>query len=443
MRKTVDSGKLKVDSKQGAMNKRQGASILLALTLMSGVAIAGEINRTDLPPTLQIERALDEHLLVLNATSSLKMEHANQRKWNSGPYEFNLRAGSSQRRVVNTGQNLKEWDVALERPLRLLNKVGLDEDIGTASVARAEYALGDARHETSRTLLKLWFIWQREQSQVTLWQQQVDILKQQAQMTGKRVKAGDAPTLELNQAQAAAAQAGVSWHQAQLRAQLAGTDLARQFPSIRLPDALPDAQPQAVEYDFAFWNSRVFEHNHELGMVREQSHVQQLLAQRSRADQIPDPTLGMRFASEMGGNEKVTGVYVVVPLSIGHRSATAEVVAQQAVIATDQEAFVKRRLEGDIYAAYTQAVSCFVTWQQAHEAAQAIRSNAELVAKAYSLGESSLSDSLTARRLSLESSLAENFSQLDANEARYRLLLDTHQLWSLDTGDDEHHANHY
>ena len=29
--------------------------------------------------------------------------------------------------VVNVDQNLKEWDVALERPLRLINKVMIDE----------------------------------------------------------------------------------------------------------------------------------------------------------------------------------------------------------------------------------------------------------------------------------------------------------------------------
>jgi len=33
------------------------------------------------------------------------------------------------------------------------------------------------------------------------------------------------------------------------------------------------------------------------------------------------------------------------------RSAIADSVEQQAVIAADQEAFVKRRLEGDVYAA--------------------------------------------------------------------------------------------
>jgi len=416
---------------------------LLGLALFSSLVNAEEINRPDLPPPVQIESALGNYLLVLNATSSLKMEHANQRKWNSGNYEFNLRAGTGQRKIASTGQNLKEWNVALERPLRLFNKVVIDEDIGAASVARAGYALGDARHEAARALLKLWFAWQREQAQAALWQQQVNILKQQAQMAEKRVRAGDAPRLELNQAQAAAAQASVSWHQAQLRAQLAGNDLTRQFPAIQLPEKLPPATPQAVEHDFSFWKSRVLEHNHELGMAQEQSRVQQLLAQRSRADQLPDPTVGVGYANEQGGNEKVTGVYLSVPLSFGQRSATAEGAVQQAAIAADQEAFVKRRLEGDIYAAYTQTVSSFATWQQAHEAAQAIRSNAELVAKAYSLGESSLSDSLSARRFALESSMAENLAQLDANEARYRLLLDAHQLWTLDTGDDEHHANHY
>ena len=418
-------------------------SRLLGLALFGNFANAEEINRPDLPSPAQIESALGNHLLVLNAASELRMELANQRKWNSGSYEFNLRAGSSQRKIVDSGRNLKEWDVALERPLRLFNKVGIDEDIGSASVARAKYALGDARHNAVRTLLQMWFAWQREQAQVALWQQQVDILKQQAQMTEKRVKAGDAPKLELNQAQAAAAQASVSLHQAQLRAQLAGNDLTRQFPAIQLPENFPPATPQAVEHDLAFWKTRVLEHNHELGMLQEQSHVQQLLAQRSRADQLPDPTVGVRYENGSGGNEKVTGVYVSVPLSFGQRSATAEGVAQQAAIAADQEAFVKRRLEGDIYAAHTQAVSNYNTWQQAHEAAQAIRSNAELVGKAYSLGESSLSDSLIARRFALESSLAENLAQLDANEARYRLLLDAHQLWPLGNDEDEHHANHY
>lgn len=422
---TVDSLKLKVES-----------CALLCLILTTGFASAAEINRPDLPPPAQVVRAINEHLLVLNATSGLKLEHANQHKWNRGPYEFNLRAGSSQRNIANTGQKLAEWDVALERPLRLFNKVSIDQDIGTASVLRAEYTLGDAHHEAGRLLLKLWFNWQREQATAVLWQQQAGILKQQALMTEKRVKAGDSPKIELNQSLASVAQANVSMHQAQLRAQLAANDLIRPFPAIQLPEKPVSSVPVAIEHDFAFWKTHIFEDNHELGMVEAHTRVQQLLAQRSRADQIPDPTVGLRYSNEMGGNEKLAGVYLTVPISIGHRSATAEGVEQQAAIAADQEAFIRRRLEGDIYAAHLQAVKSFETWQLAHEAATSIRSNADLVARAYTLGEFSLSDSLSARRIALESSLAENLAQLDANEAHYRLLLDAHQLWAP----DEEHA---
>lgn len=413
-------------------SKGQGASLLAGLMLISSLASAAEIPAPDLPPSTQVERALNENLLVLNAVSELKIEQANQHKLDSGIYEFNLRAGSSHRDIASTGIRMKEWDVALERPVRLPNKAGIDHDIGSAGVARARFALGDAHHEAGRLLLKLWFAWQREQAQLTLWQQQVDLLNQQAQLTAKRFKAGDAPRLELNLAQAAAAQAGVSWHQAQLRAQLAGNNLTRPFPAIQLPEKLAITLPVPIEHDFAFWKSRIFEDNHELGMVQEQNQVQQLLAQRSRADQIPDPTIGIRFASEMSGNEKVSGLYLTMPIPNGHRSAAADSAEQKAAIAADQENFVKRRLEGDIFAAHLTAVKNFETWQQAHEAATSIRNNAELAGKAYALGEFSLSDSLTARRFALESSIAEQIAQLDSNEARYRLLLDAHLLWAMD-----------
>lgn len=435
MIKTASSGWLVASSKKTS-GKGQGASMLLGVMLMSSVANAAEISRPDLPSPAQVERALDEHLLVLNAASNLKMEQANQRKWNSGPYEFNLRAGTAQRNVIETGQRLAEWDVALERPFRLPNKAGMDRDIGAASVEKAQFMLGDAHHEAARLLLKLWFNWQREHIQITLWEQQAKIYTQQAQMTEKRLKAGDAPRLELNQARAAAAQAGVSLHQVELRALLAGNELMRAFPAIQLPDKLTPVIPVAVEHNLAYWNDIIFDDNHELGMIEAQARVQQLLAARSRADRIPDPTLGIRYASDRGGAEKLTGIYVSVPLSITPRQATSDGAEQQAVIAADQEAFVRRRLKEDVYAAYFQAVKNFETWQLARDAAQSIRSNAELMARAYQLGEASLSDSLTAQRLALESSLTENMAQLDANETRYRLMLDAHQLWAPV---EEHH----
>ncbi|ADE12202.1 TolC family protein [Sideroxydans lithotrophicus] len=407
--------------------------IALALSLYAVTTYAAETDYPDLPPHGQVDTALSSHINVMNAETGVRIEEVNQRKWDSGNYEFNLRAGSSQRQIANTGQKLKEWDVTLERPLRLINKVFIDSDIGEEVVARANFALGDARHEAGRTLLHLWFNWQREEMQVTQWQQQVENLTQQALTTDKRLKAGDAPRMELSQANAAVAQATVSLQQAKMRAELAGNELARQFPSITLPVQLSTSVPQPIPENLEYWKQTIIGDNHELEMVRSERRIQQMLAQRSRADRIPDPTLGIRYSNEMGGNERVTGVILSIPISFGLRSANAENAEYQAQIAGDRENAVRRRLEGDIYAAYTQAINSYQIWQQASEAAASIRQNADLVARAYSLGESSLSETLTARRLALESTLSENLMRLDANEARYRLQLDAHQLWKSDT----------
>ncbi|MFY9259295.1 MAG: TolC family protein [Gallionella sp.] len=406
---------------------RRIASVLLLLSL--ALPIARSFAADDLPQARQVEEALNSHLLVLNAASLLKQELANQRKWNSGSHEFLLNMGTGQRTVGIPRENLREWYVDVQRPVRIFDKAEIDQEIGRISVAKANLALDDAQHEAARVLLRLWFVVQREQATAQLWQQQVDILNQQTRMTEKRVQQGDAPKLELNQMNAAVAQAHVSWQQALMRVQLAESDVRRQFAGITFLDTVQPTPPQPITQDFAFWKDKIFNHNNELAIVRAETQLQQRLAQRSRADVVPDPTVGVRVASDMGGNEKVLSLYVSVPLSFGLRSATADAMAQQAVMAANQEAYVQRRLEADVYAAHTQAVRTFSTWQQAQSAATAIRNNAALVTKAYQVGESSLSDSLTARRIALESTLIEYTTQLDANEARYRLLIDIHQLW--------------
>jgi outer membrane protein TolC len=309
----------------------------------------------------------------------------------------------------------------------------IDYDIGDEVVTRANSALGDARHEAGRALLHLWFNWQREEMQVNQWQQQLENLSQQALTTEKRLKAGDAPRMELSQANAAVAQAGVSLQQARMRAELAGNELKRQFPLIILPSSLKPTEPQPIPENFEYWKEIILNENHELEIVQSESRIQQLLAKRSRADRLPDPTVGLRYSNEMRGNEKVAGIYVSIPISFGVRGANAKNAEFQAQIAADRESAVQRRLEADIYAAHTQAVSSYETWLQAKEAGRSIRRNAELVSRAYSLGESSLSETLTARRLALESTLSENLILLDTNEARYRLLLDAHQLWTSGT----------
>lgn len=402
---------------------------LAALLLLPPVIGAEEM--PDLPPSIQVEQALTQHLRVLEAEKNLNIELANQKIRDSGTHEFNLRAGSAQRQIASTGQQLKEWDVSLERPFRLLNKIALDRDIGAASVAAARAGLDDARHEASRNLLQLWFDLSRAHAQSEIWAQQHQSLQQQRDIVEKRYRAGDAPRMELNQAEAVAAQAAMMLTQQQLNEQLVASTFKASFPQISTA-ALPKAgAPQAISGTSAEWRQRILAENHELEMMHEQARTQVLLAARSRADRLADPTLGIRHSNEMGGNEKVNGVYISLPFSFGQRGAMAMAATQQAEAAQERAAFVQRRLESDIESVWMRANSAFQRWSQASHAAEIAMHNAELTRKAYQLGELALTDTLNAGRLAMDAQLAERLARLDANEARYRLLLDAHALWQF------------
>jgi outer membrane protein TolC len=413
---------------------------LVILVMLGMIFQVRAADLADLPSHEQVDAALDSHINVLNAHSQLQIEKVTQRKRDSGEYEFTLRGGAYEDYFFNPGGNegYRDWEVAIERPFRLPNKIFIDSEIGAEAVARGENGLGDARHEASRTLLQLWFNWQRERSQLSQWQQQVDILTQQAAMTEKRIKAGDAPRMELNQVNAASALAGIASQQARLRAELAANELSRQFSSVKLPAETAMTEPQAINGELNHWRQIILKHNHELGLIEAETRLQSKLAERARADRLPDPTLGLRYASQLNHNQRISGVYFSIPLPSGQRSATADSAALAAQMASDREIAIRARLDADIFTAYTRAVNNYQIWQQARDAGIALRLNADLVARAYSLGESSLGETLVARRQALEASLAESIARLDANEARYRLLLDAHQLWV----DTDHHEGH-
>ncbi len=410
----------------------------LFLLVLASQGLAADL--PDLPPHQQVDVALDSHVNVLNAHSQLQIEKVTQRRRESGEHEFTVRGGAYKDHLIDASGNnsYRDWEVAIERPFRLPNKMLIDSEIGAEAVARGENGLGDARHEASRTLLQLWFNWQRERTQVSQWQQQVDILTQQAAMTEKRIKAGDAPRMELNQVNAATALAGIASQQARLRAELAANELSRQFSAVKLPTETTTTEPQAINGDLTHWRQLILKQNHELGLIEAETRLQSKLSERARADRLPDPTLGLRYASQLNNNQRISGVYFSIPLPSGQRSATADSAALAAQIAADREIAIRSRLNADIFTAYTRATNNYQIWQQARDAGIALRQNAELVARAYSLGESSLGETLVARRQALEASLAESIARIDANEARYRLLLDAHQLW---VDNDQHEAH--
>ncbi|BBP04082.1 hypothetical protein TPL01_32120 [Sulfuriferula plumbiphila] len=390
-------------------------------------------NYPDLPPMSEVKKALENTPMVRAARTRIGVASADRDRLRAGSYETSVRVDTMQRRVNVFSGQFFEWSVGLERSLRLPVKSRIDGELGDQGIQQARVVYGDALHESGRMLLKSWFVWLREFNQEKQWHTQVGLLREQLAVVEKRIKAGDAARLEQLQAQAALSQAEAQLAQAHLRASIAANELTQRYPTIALPAVPMLPEPVPVSQGLGYWQQLVLADNHELSLARGETQRSRLLLARSEADRLPDPAVGLRYGSERGGEERLIGVNVMIPLPGAGRAASQASALASSEVAAQREAGVLTKVKTETASSWITAQSAYQAWQAAEQAATAMRSNADLLARAYRLGESGLSDVLTARRQMQEAQLAAVSARLDAAEARYRLLLDTHTLWPIDT----------
>jgi cobalt-zinc-cadmium efflux system outer membrane protein len=406
--------------------------------LISGPAMAGEVPamaHPNLPPFEVVARVLLDNPNVQASSSQIRAEEANRTRLEAGQYEWNVRVGGQQRRASSPGasdERFGEWNAALERPLRLPGKAALDAELGARGVSVAEAMRGDALHEASRALLQGWFAWLKENAAAEQWTGQVALLERQAKVLQRRQQLGDAARLDTVQAEAALAQAEAQLAQAQVRYRTASEALRRRFPGLPLMAPNTIAEPLPVQGSELEWVDTILEKSHELLIARGETQRAQTLAGRMRSDNIPDPSVGVQFMRERGGQENIMGAYISIPLPGDGRRASADSALAQADASARREAGVKQKINAEAASLYYSAEARFAIWQSSRNAAERLTSTAEMMARAYQLGEGSLNDLLFARRQANEAQLAVRLAQLDALELRYRLLLDAHQLWDLD-----------
>lgn len=407
-------------------------TLALLIACLGSYASAAEPN---LPPDEIVAKVLHANPTVRAADSQINVEEANRKRLEAGPYEWSVRLGGQQRKTYPTSspeQQFNEWNAALERPIRMPGKSSLDAELGAAGVSLAETARGDALHEASRNLLKSWFLWLKESAAAAQWAEQVALLEKQAKGTQRRQQLGDAARLEAVQSEAALAQAEAQLTQARVRQRTAAEDLRRRYPGLPLTEPASIAEPIPVGGNENEWIAAIVEHSHELGIARGEVQRSQIVAGRSSRDRMPDPTFGVHVSRERAGEEQVVGAYISIPLPGGARRATADATLAQAAAAGRREDAAVQKITAEAAALYQSASAAHATWQSGRSAAERLSRAADMTARAYQLGEGSQNDLLAARRLANEAQLAARLLQLDALELRYRLLLDSHQLWDLD-----------
>lgn len=409
---------------------RKGVRNLFWLVLLFSVPARSA--NDELPSEAAVRAAIESHPSVLAARAGVEERQAAARALEAGTYELNMRLSADRRREEVLDRDLPEYALDVERPFRSGRKAELDKELGRQGVVRAKLAVGDAIHEASRELLRGWFEWLRAAAQGRDWQAQAQLLEQQLEVVDRRVRRGDAPRQERILAESAFEQAASQAMLAQARAGAAAVLLNTAFPGVPVPESAPAIALQPVQDDAQAWRGRVTEHNHELAVARAEARRLQIVAARVDANRLPDPTLGARLSSERDGAEKTFGLSFAFPLPGAARTANAQSASAESRAATQREAAVLRRLEAQTGALYTIASRSYEAARRAESAAAGLQRNAELTERAYSLGEVNLADAITARRLAVEARLAATLASLDAAEARYRLLLDAHELWPID-----------
>lgn len=414
-------------------------ALLLAAALLLCIDGGAAAELAELPADPVVHQALEQHPMVRAARAGLDVGAARRDQLAAGIHEFEVTVGGARRRETATGVSLNEKEFGLQRAIRLPNKGSTDEKLGEEVMNHAESSYGDALHETGRLLLASWFAAKREALAVATGDALVKTWEEQVRVTRRRVEKGDAAALDQALSEAQLAQAEAQWAAAGNRLRNANDTLRQHFPLLPLPTAAALPEPPLPEADAEKWLDLIRQHNHELAVARSEARQGRIVAERADQDRVPDPKLGLRWASERDGQEKLLGLQLTIPLPGSGRAAVSRGASAEAAAADAREAAVLAKIEAEARRTLLQVDSSYRQWRSLEDVAQRMQANAALLDKAWRLGEGTLNDLINARRLAGEASLAAAQARADAHEAHYRLRLDAHVFWAFDSDHEDVH----
>ena len=405
-------------------------TLLVGLLTLSGTVHAAQpVNPPGLLPSEIARPLLEQDPGVAAARAGLEVARQEAAILDKSPYEWTTRATGQQRRL-DSGPRYNEWNIGVERTIRLPGKAAADRSIGKATVEESQARNGEALLQAARELMALWVDWLAAERARDLAANNLQSIQTSLTAVEKRVRAGDASKLDVSIARAELAEQRRLDNDAKTQAAATWSRLSTRFPGLkRQIQALPTPLP--IGENAAFFRERILAESDELKVVQAQMRTAQSQVERARADKIPDPTLGVYTASEAGGQERIAGVMISIPIPGGARGARhAKAIAVVGV--SRQELELKRRqLETEIASAITIARGAYDSLRIANEGAAAMRENATLMQRAYTLGEVELQALLLARRQATAAMNNVLQAQMTALKAYYGLLVDAHLIWDL------------
>ena len=403
--------------------------------MMTSVVSAEPALDQVLPQLDAVKQSLLQHPTVRSAVSDQDYANFAGQGLKLG-HPWTVRAGmqlrNSNAQDGQTKSNSYEPSFGIEKQIRLPGKYELDQDLAQRGMSIAELKYEDAKHEVAKNLLNQWFAYMRSALQLTRLEEQQSRIQHYMQMTQQRIRAGDAPRLELmllsnesRQIEEQYMQAKTAYYQAQ---QLLSRDYQGNIPEHWSSDVI---KIRPLEYTQTEWIQQVLSANHELELVKTQAAQQDALVKREQLNRVPNPTVGVGYSREQSGVENLMSVSVSIPLASRQVRIASGMAMAEAQKANFEIGRVENRLRQETQYWFTQMESATVRSEQAQQNLAQLQQQHGLMQKAYKLGELSLNELLLHSQQLVDARGRIDQAKIDYAESLSLLLLNSHQLWPL------------
>ena len=132
---------------------------------------------------------------------------------------------------------------------------------------------------------------------------------------------------------------------------------------------------------------------------------------------------------DRGGQEKALGLVFSMPIGGRHRAALADAENAHAAALHGDAAVMRRDIQREAEFVVRHAAQLRAEWQARQRALDASAAASTRIRRGWELGELSLSEWLLAERVHRQIALDEAAARVDAEQARLRVLVDSHDLW--------------
>ncbi|HKQ28451.1 MAG TPA: TolC family protein, partial [Burkholderiales bacterium] len=156
-------------------------------------------------PAAQARALLEQDPSVRAARSALEAARREGQILELSPYDWTGRA-STQRRSVRSEDRFQEWNIGVERTLRLPAKADADRKTAGATVELAEAQHGEALRDAAKSFLTSYLDWLGAELGLELAAANGRAARENVAAVERRVRAGDASRLDQSLAQADAAE---------------------------------------------------------------------------------------------------------------------------------------------------------------------------------------------------------------------------------------------